>query len=280
MFSVMIFTVLSVTSQAQDYSEGYSTGSKLKQDRVAIKSMQGCYDVRFSFAETFSYSDDSLYVPSKVKRVGALEWVELLEDESDKISMQHLLIVNAPAGEQIVKHWRQDWLYENTDAYHFDHDKHWTYVSLPPESVKGQWTQRVTEVDDSPRYEGSATWVHVDGRSSWENTTDAPLPRREYTVRDDYNVTVRTNHIIAAQDHWIHDQDNDKVIRKKDVPDILLAQEKGRNVYTKVDDQKCQTARDWWAQHHEKWDTIRSEWDQKLSMRENINLGEESSNSE
>ena len=27
--------------------------------------------------------------------------------------------------------------------------------------VRGQWTQKVYQVDDSPRYEGSSTWVHL-----------------------------------------------------------------------------------------------------------------------
>ncbi len=260
--------VINMQSQAQEMI----SESKLEQDQEAIRSMHGCYEVTFSFAETFNYSDDSLYTPSEVKQIDALEWVELLEDSPNLISMQHLLIVN---GEQTIKHWRQDWLYQNTDVYQFDHDQQWTYVSLSPESVLGQWTQRVTEVDDSPRYEGSATWVHVDGRSSWENTTDAPLPRREYTVRDDYNVTVRTNHIISAPDYWIHDQDNDKVIREKGTSDILLAQEKGRNVYTKVDDQKCQSAQDWWTKNHEQWDINRSEWNDKLAQNENLDLREQ-----
>ena len=30
---------------------------------------------------------------------------------------------------------------------------------------------KIFQVDDSPRYEGTASWVHVDGKSYWENTT-------------------------------------------------------------------------------------------------------------
>jgi len=269
-FITLTFFAMTVSTQVQ--AQVITSESKLERDREAIKNMHGCYAITFSFAETFNYSDDSLYTPSEVKQIDALEWVELLEDRPDKISMQHLLIVN---GQQTIKHWRQDWLYQNTDAYQFDHDQQWTYVSIPHESVKGQWTQRVTEVDDSPRYEGSATWVHVDGRSSWENTADAPLPRREYTVRDDYNVTVRTNHIISTPEYWIHDQDNDKVIREQGASDVLLAQEKGRNIYTKVDDQKCESAQSWWAQHHEQWDVVRSEWNDKLALKGNLDLREE-----
>jgi len=267
--------ILGTTSaQAQTLASLSAPESKFEQDRVAITNMQGCYAVKFSFAETFNYSTDSLYTPSEDKQIDALEWVELLKGEDEKISLQHLLIVNGKDGPQTIKHWRQEWLFENTDAYRFDHGNRWEYVSLSPESVQGQWTQRVTEVNDSPRYEGSATWVHVDGRSSWENTADAPLPRREYTVRDDYNVTVRTNQIIVHPDHWVHDQDNKKVIRTDGKSDVLLAQEKGRNVYTKVDDQKCQLAQDWWTENHEHWDGVRSKWDEKLALRANLDLEE------
>jgi len=89
----------------------------------------------------------------------------------------------------IIKHWRQDWIYENTEFYIYDHDNKWSFLKLPNDNVKGQWTQKVFQVDDSPRYEGSGSWVYVDGKKYWESTTDAPLPRREYTTRSDYNLT-------------------------------------------------------------------------------------------
>ena len=230
-FSVFLSCSMSVFSQ-----------TKKEQDQKAIKSMCGCYEVTFNFAETFNYSKDSTYVPSETKHDGGLEWVELLQDDENKISMQHLLIVGKPDSPYIVKHWRQDWEFENTDLYVYDHDNKWKYTKLPAESVKGQWTQKVFQVDDSPRYEGSASWVHVDGRSYWENTTDAPLPRREYTTRSDYNVTVRTNRHEIVSNGWIHDQDNDKVIREDGKKDILLAQEKGYNTYVKVANSKCKAA--------------------------------------
>ena len=115
----------------------------------------------------------------------------------------------------------------------------WTYTKKPKSEVKGQWTQKVFQVDDSPRYEGSATWVHVDGKSYWENTTTAPLPRREYTQRSDYNVTMRGNRHEITDFGWIHDQDNEKIVRKEGAEDVVIAKEKGYNVYKKVDDSKC-----------------------------------------
>lgn len=246
--------------------------NKKQQDVEAIKKMCGCYEVDFNFAETFEYSEDSTYTASKIKHDRGLEWVELIEDTNDKISMQHLLIVGSAEKPHIVKHWRQDWLFENTDLYVYDHDNKWKFVSLPKNEVKGQWTQKVFQVDDSPRYEGSATWVHVDGTSSWENTTDAPLPRREFTKRDDYNVTVRTNKHAITDLGWIHDQDNKKVIRSTGKNDVLLAEEKGLNNYVKVDDSRCKAAQDWWKENYESWVLVRNKWSEIFERKKELQL--------
>lgn len=223
--------------------------------------MCGCYEVKFNFAETFNYSKDTLnYKPSKTKHDSCLEWVELVEDQPNKIVMQHLLIVGKNDND-IVKHWRQDWLYENTDFYSFFEDRTWNFKKLTSKEVKGQWTQKIYQVDDSPRYEGSATWVHADGRNFWENTTDAPLPRREYTKREDYNVLKRTNVHEITKFGWIHDQDNDKIIRTEDGKNTLLAQKKGHDVYTKVDDSKCKIAQNWWKENTAVWKKVRDKWE-------------------
>lgn len=246
--------------------------NKMDQDREAIKGMCGCFEVGFNFKETFAYSEDSVYTPSREKHAGALEYAKLVEDEEGKIVIQHLLIVGPDTSQMIIKHWRQDWMFENTDFYMFDHDNKWTYEQKSKEDVAGQWTQKVYQVDDSPRYEGSATWVHVDGKSFWENKTDAPLPRREYTQRSDYNVTIRGNRHEITENGWIHDQDNHKVLREDGKEDILLADEKGYNTYVKVDDSKCQAAIDWWAENGEFWSNVRETWDDIFGAGQNLEL--------
>jgi hypothetical protein len=246
--------------------------NKKEKDQKAIKDMCGCYEVGFNFAETFSYSKDSIYQTSKVKHDKGLEWVQLVEDKDDKIVMQHLLIVGKPTEPNIIKHWRQDWLFENTDFYMFDVNNKWKFLQNPKSDVKGQWTQKVFQVDDSPRYEGSASWVHVDGKSYWENTTDAPLPRREYTKRQDYDVTIRTNKHEITKNGWIHDQDNDKVIRKNGEADFVLAQEKGLNTYVKVADSKCKSAQDWWKENDKMWGLVRNNWDTVFAKNQDLEL--------
>ncbi|MBL7471440.1 DUF6607 family protein [Robertkochia sediminum] len=263
---------LVVTALALAGSLSLTAQDKKTQDKKAIKDMCGCYEVKFNFAETFNYANDSTYMPSADKHSGGIEWVELVEDSDNKIVMQHLLVVGPPQAKQVVKHWRQDWIYENTDLYTYDHGNKWTYTSLTPEAVKGQWTQKVFQVDDSPRYEGTASWVHVDGKSYWESKADAPLPRREFSIRKDYNVTSRLNRHEITPNGWVHEQDNQKVIRKADAEDQVLAEEKGYNTYTKVDSSKCKAAIDYWAAHAEKWAKVRSKWETVFAKKQDLLL--------
>lgn len=266
---VMMMLLIGSSIQAQ---------SKHKKDREAIKSMCGCYEVTFHFAETFNNSQDSLYQASENKISKGLEWAELVTDNKNEIVIQHILQVGNPQDPSIVKHWRQDWQYQNTAFYMFDHDNKWTYEEKSKKDVKGQWSQKVYQVDDSPRYEGTGTWVHVDGKDYWESTTNAPLPRREYTKRSDYNVTQRQNRVEITDEGWVHDQDNAKIIRENGEDDNILAYEKGYNTYVKVDDSRCQAASNWWKENNAKWALVRDKWDdvfdrdQDLSLKEKVDF--------
>ena len=114
------------------------TQAQNQKDVKAIKAMTGCYDVSFNFAETFSKQKE--YEKKKNYRSGALEWITVAEESPKKIELQHILIVN-PQGsgkDAIVKHWRQDWKFENTDLHVFDKGSNWKFKKLPAESVKGQ----------------------------------------------------------------------------------------------------------------------------------------------
>ncbi len=267
LLTCLIFSA--ITLQAQD---------KKALDRKAIKDMCGCYEVTFNFAETFNYSNDSLYKPSETKIDKALEWAELIIDEDNKIVIQHLLQVGNPADPMVIKHWRQDWLFENTDLYTYNADNNWKYVKKPAAEVKGQWTQKVFQVDDSPRYEGSGSWVHVDGKHYWENTTEAPLPRREYTERSDYNLTMRDNRVEITDFGWIHDQDNEKIVREAGKKDVLLAKEKGLNTYEKVDDSRCAASVKWWKENEAKWALVRAKWDKVFAKNKDLSLEEKVEN--
>ena len=60
--------------------------SKKMKDIDAIKSMCGCFEIEFNFAETFVLIDDENYKKSKIYKAKALEWGQLVEDTNDKIS--------------------------------------------------------------------------------------------------------------------------------------------------------------------------------------------------
>ena len=240
-----------------------------KQDIEAIKEMCGCFEIDFKFSETFQFSNDSNYSKSKNYNAKALEYAMLIKDEKDHISIQHLLVM----GDYVIKHWRQDWIYQNKDFLKYDGNTNWKYMSKTKKDVKGQWTQKVFQVDDSPRYEGSATWVHVDGKSYWENSSYAPLPRREYTKRNDYNIMIRGNRHEITKYGWLHDQDNFKVVKDLESDsEVIIASEKGLNKYTKVDESKCNEAKKWWDENNQKWSFVLNKWNSIYSKKDDISL--------
>jgi hypothetical protein len=249
-----------------------SAQTKKQKDINAIKSMCGCFEVNFKFAETFSYSKDSIYKSSENYSAGALEWAQLVNDEKNNIIIQHILIAGDEDNPYVIKHWRQDWLYENSDFYYYDHNNKWIYKHKKQNEVKGQWSQKVYQVDDSPRYEGTATWIHADGRSFWSNSTDAPLPRREITKRQDYNVMLRRNNHEIFDWGWQHDQDNDKIIRESGKEDFVLAQEKGINNYIRVESKRCLAAQNFWKENKDKWSLVRNKWDNIFNYKNDIKL--------
>ena len=237
-----------------------------KEGKDAIKEMCGCYEVEFNFAETFPGSYN--YGRKDVYTSGALEWIVADEETENDLVLQHILIVGE---DRIVKHWRQDWSYEDTEQLEFVRDLEWKHKSLKASEVAGTWTQKVYEVGGSPRYQGHATWIFADDRKYWESKVDAPLPRREYTIREDYNVMSRVNHHEIVENGHFHEQDNAKVLRSEN-GDSLIVLEKGMNLYTKVADKKCKLAETWWKEHRIFWVDVRSVWEELLAENEYVNI--------
>ncbi|MEA5258146.1 DUF6607 family protein [Arcicella aquatica] len=255
LFLAMVLMGVSILANAQKST-----------DIAAIKGQCGCFDIKFSYAETFAPDKNYQYHDRYV--TGGREWVFVDEESKDKLVLMHLLVINDT---MVIKHWREDWQYENTDLLAFDKGLTWKATQLPKNQVKGQWSQSVFEVNDMPRYEGTASWIHKDGQHLWANITDAPLPRREYTKRSDYQVLRRNNRIHVTPDGYLHEQDNDKVIRNAS-GDKLLAQEKGLNDYKKIDDEKCKIATEFWAKNREYWVDVRTVWGQLIAQNKGISL--------
>jgi hypothetical protein len=250
-----------------------STNAQDQQDIKSIKSLCGCYEVEFRYKETFS--PDSSYKLKDQYVAKGLEWGGLVESSDKKIIIQRILVID---DSMIVKHWREDWTYQNIDLLQYSHDDVWKKTRLSADNIKGQWLQSVWEVNDAPRYQGTSLWVHQNGEHFWKNTADAPLPRREYTKRNDYNVMMRGNTIKITDTGWVHEQDNVKLIRKEGQADKIVAQEKGYNIYRKTDDKKCFAAQDWWSKNQAYWNQVRANWDELIAKKDIIEVKREVKN--
>ncbi len=241
--------------------------TKFDQDREAIKSLAGTYKVTFNYAETFSPNDD--YKFHERHRSSAKELALILEDSPKKIVIQHLLVMRGDS--MIIKHWREDWTYEDQQILAYDKNDTWKKVTLAANDVKGKWTQKVYQVDDSPRYQAIGTWVHVDGKHQWQSHSDSPLPRREYTERSDYNVLNRGNTLYLTKTGWMFEQDNKKIIRSES-GDKLVAMEKGLEEFVKTDPKSFGYAQTWWKQQEKFWKDARETWDTVFTENNVIKL--------
>lgn len=236
--------------------QAHEPANTIETDKATLQQLCGCFEVTFKYKETFGYPKDYKLTDSYYNE--ALEWVSNEPQADGSIKMQHILIID---DETIVKHWREDWSFENNSLYEYQKDYHWKKKTLQPEQVKGTWTQKVYEVDDRPQYQGNATFNYFDGQILWQSKVDAPLPRREYSKRSDYNVMNRYNRLYINKNGYLHEQDNQKISRHDNTADTLVAEEKGYNIYTKVADEKCKAGIDWWEKNKIFWLDVRAVWD-------------------
>jgi hypothetical protein len=232
-----------------------------------INKLCGCFEVDFKYAETFS-PDPNYKYHEREETGGTAELALPIEVSDKKIVIQHLLIVSPT---MVVKHWREEWTYENPVIWTYKGNRVWVKDSLTAEQVKDKWTQTVWEVADEPRYQGLSQFVHLDGKTIWQNTTDAPLPRREYSVRSDYNILRRTNRLNISDSGYLHEQDNQKIIRQADT-DQLLVEEKGHNRYKRISDQECAVAKEYWEKNKNYWAKVRKFWADYINTHKVIEL--------
>ncbi|MCD2424054.1 hypothetical protein LQ567_14845 [Niabella pedocola] len=234
-----------------------------------IDRLCGCFEVSFKYAETFAPEKEYKF-HEREQIMGVTELALPLVNTDKKVVIQHLLVMGSGT---IVKHWREDWTYENPVQWVYKGDKVWEKVTLPAAGVKGKWSQSVWEVTDAPRYQGSAPWQVVNGHTIWESTADAPLPRREYTQRSDYNILNRTNRLVITDKGYDHIQENKKIIRSNG-SDQLLVEERGLNGYEQLDKGDCAAGEKYWEVHKGFWLALEQEWEKLLEAKNRITLTE------
>ena len=239
--------------------------SPAEKDREAILAMAGDYKVRFTFEETVALKPD--YELKDRYEEDATETVKVVIDEPSRIVLQHLLMAG---GEGVIKHWKQEWVYEDKEIYHFVGDNEWVVEELSPEQVTGTWSQRVSQVDDSPRYESYGAWVHHANFSEWTSKpTRRPLPRREHTKRKDYTVLQGVNRHTITPTGWIHEQDNYK---QENESGAVLCREVGLNTYDRTTEVDCTQANKYWDATAPFWAIVSEKWDSAMAAENGLHL--------
>jgi len=263
MLTVLMLLSCALTGPVPAPAAEALAASAFERDRAAILAMAGTFDVDFRFEETVGLEPG--YELTDPYTAEAHELVLVAEDHGDHIVLQHILVVGGEeSGDEprVIKHWRQEWTYQDTELTVYRGHDTWEHVVLPAEIVRGTWTQAVYQVNDAPRYEAHGSWDHTGGTSSWESApTWRPLPRREYTRRSDYHVVVCRNRHTITPDGWVHEQANAKLVLTEDGrPDRYVAHETGLNRYAVDDDFDFGPAMTYWEAHDEFWLDVRAAW--------------------
>jgi len=254
---------------------------KFEKDRRAILAMMGEYRVYFDFMETMGFTEG--YSPSRPYQSWATEFVTLVEDKKDFISLQHILVIFSEKEDgslskpMVVKHWRQDWKYEDRNLNEFKGLNKWTKKRYTSFAVKGSWSQSVYQVDDSPRYQSYGIWDHQENLSSWKSKdTWRPLPRREFSIRDDYDVLIGTNLKTITPNGWVHEQNNKKVVLDENSKILeVLAKEIGLARYERIKGHDWSAGKDYWQSTSDFWIKVRDYWSYLLKESKTLELAKE-----
>jgi uncharacterized protein DUF6607 len=255
--------------------------SARERDRRAIRAMAGTFRVSFDFLEVVGFRPG--FVPDRPYQSWATEYVYLLRDEPRFVSLQHLLVMFTKAedgrveGPLVTKHWRQDWRYEDTELLTYRGRNTWASARLRRADVRGTWSQAVFQVDDSPRYASFGRWQHFGNVSSWQSaTTWRPLPRREFSVRSDYQVLIGTNRHTITPTGWVQEEENLKVaLDGKGRPiamEPVLAKEIGLNRYERLKDFDDSAGERYRARTEPFWEAVRGAWAEVVRQRRRFTL--------
>ena len=242
--------------------------TKVAKDRAAILAMRGDYRVDFHFQETVPLKAD--YERHDDKNTGGYETVFVVENELNKVVLQHVLV--GPGG-HVIKHWRQDWTLEAKERFEFVADQSWEVRTLHPDKAAGTWTQCVFEVSDAPRYCGTGQWNHRYGVSTWTSDRSwRPLPRREYTKRDDYNAINAENRHTITPNGWTHEQDNTKTVRDGQQTVETLVREFGFNDYKNIAGYDFSPAASYWDKTAGYWARVRDAWHRRMQSGDHLTI--------
>jgi len=241
--------------------------SEHERDRRAILAMAGPYRVTFDFLEVVRF--DAARKADAPYQSWATEFVFVAEDRPDFIALQHVLVMRVllEGGKEsapiVQRHWRQEWRYEAERLLAYEGANTWAPRALAEPERRGAWVQSVLQVDDSPRYAARGRWRHGEGVSTWiSDETWRPLPRREFSVRKDYQMLAGTNRHSITPGGWVQEENNVKLALAGYAPGgrRVLAREYGVARYERIRDYDFGPAERYFAATEPFWAEVRAAW--------------------
>jgi hypothetical protein len=256
----------------------------IEKDRRAILAMAGPYRTSFEFLETVGFTPD--FARARPYQSWGTEYIYVVEERADFISLQHIMVMFVAGddgelmGPFVQKHWRQDWQYEKPELLVYAGNDVWERRRLSEQDYRGTWAQSVFQVDDSPRYEATGKWQHYPNFSTWLSAeTWRPLPRRETSARDDYQVLEGSNRHTIVPSGWVQEEENYKVqldgggARSEDMP--YLAKELGVNRYERIVAFDFSAGAQYWQQTAPFWADVRAIWQEYFATAPRLTIREE-----
>lgn len=236
--------------------------------KAAIRSLTGCYLVDYNYAETNSLKegyvpDTRVYDVNKDKSIK--EWIYAIDLSPNKIRLQHILFGTDLAGNLMegseLRHQAEDWEFEAPFLYDFTAPLNWQVKNLTAGS--GEWTRKITNLDDGLRYQCSAAWNTSGKFPEWSCENFAPIPGRETRDmgRKDYNTLQRNTRILAYGNSWLERQDNTKTIFADGVKTPLV-NEAGKNWYVRLPDADCAPALTFMEPRQAFWVLLQETWEE------------------
>ncbi|MBC7983218.1 MAG: hypothetical protein H7Y02_05115 [Candidatus Obscuribacterales bacterium] len=243
--------------------------SSVERDRRAILAMAGTYRVTFDFIEITDFTKQPK--PNAPYQSWGTEKVFVDIDQAKAVSLVHILEMRIVQQDgsisepMVTKHWRQDWHYEPPHIVEHKGRNRWERRRLSAAESKGTWSQTVYQVDESPRYASVGRWQHSPSFSTWLSAdTWRPLPRREWSVRDDYQVLIGTNRHTIDPLGWVQEENNLKGVLTAqgslDVAQPYAAREYGVARYERIRDADFAAADHYYRHTKAFWERVRDSW--------------------
>lgn len=263
---------------AQSPAQGAASAParQFEQDRQSILAQTGQYRVRFNMRENAVFRAG--YEPLEEKQSGGHEIVRLIYDEGDRISLQHILVMEHEGRTHVIKHWRQDWVYQPASVLTYAGPDRWTLTPVSEPERAGAWSQTVWQTDDSPRYGGVGRWSYDNGVAEWaSNPTWRPLARRDAVRNPVYDRYLGSNRHALTPAGWVHIQDNMKMAAAEgdEGEPTAVVHEDVVNSYSRFDGFSAQPGDDYWTATKDYWAAVREAWDAVIARDGGVRLEEE-----